>query len=392
VKVLLLFISALACYLGNVTCEVAMALAVIYFIANKYFSTNDLRFSFYITHIAPILFAITLIVLSSLYAGDYFAAFKAFLIVRFIIFALILAAIIDSLSIKEEIFCLRAIAASIAFITLNSLFQYFSGYDILGNKIFNVLELVRLTTITGKLRVGFALSIMTIIAFTLLIRTVRHLRYAEVCFYIFSLASSGLVILLSGERASSYLFIGAFILYLFFTAKYKKTIILFALGMISLTIFLIPSIYKRHINNNISELSSPNNSSHIKVFYNTLALIKESPIIGYPHRSFMEKCKTNNNIEFKKYCTTHPHNIYLEVWFEGGIFALIAMLIGVALLIKTLISNKAAISEKGYLIFPISFLVLKLIPIVPSSSIYLAWSSTPIALLIAVIIGIMRKN
>ena len=82
------------------------------------------------------------------------------------------------------------------------------------------------------------------------------------------------------------------------------------------------------------------NTYHGGLFVKTLALSKENIFFGYGVRKYRNICvdrdlraNVNNSSNFyykgnlyKFYCSTHPHNIYLEILVETGIIGLILVL------------------------------------------------------------------
>lgn len=148
-------------------------------------------------------------------------------------------------------------------------------------------------------------------------------------FHLLMLISFPLVIL-SNERSASIMFLsGIFIYFLFCNINLKKKF----LALIAIFVFLISIFYS---NDNLRNhfISVPikyfKDNHHKAHFLAAIEIFKDQPFSGTGMRTFRIECQKEkyeliDTKYFDKRCTTHPHNIYLEILSETGLigFAII---------------------------------------------------------------------
>jgi hypothetical protein len=119
-------------------------------------------------------------------------------------------------------------------------------------------------------------------------------------------------------------------------------------------------------------------SFHGSIFYNTFLQIKKNLLIGKGIKSFRNECiKHKKEIEFEGNtynlnCSTHPHNYYLELLYEAGIFGFLIFYI---FLFSIFISLSRCHANNNndllyFLIFIKSFLLFSLFPLKVTGSIF----------------------
>ena len=142
-----------------------------------------------------------------------------------------------------------------------------------------------------------------------------------------------LILLKTGSRSSWIAFVGAIGLFVFF--KNKKLIIPMALLGIMMIPFLPASIYNR-----IATVFNPNDSSlqyRKEILNPTKPMLKEYWFTGVGLGTEVF------NIIYKRYksftlkTVAHTHNLFLQIWLESGIIALVSLLVLGFRLIKKLI-------------------------------------------------------
>lgn len=86
---------------------------------------------------------------------------------------------------------------------------------------------------------------------------------------------------------------------------------------------------------------------HTQIYYNSYLLFKEKPFFGHGIKSFRYACKNYN----EKGCSTHPHNFYLQLLSETGIFVFLIVFIFYLVLLKEILVliYKILIKKKKYL-------------------------------------------
>lgn len=172
----------------------------------------------------------------------------------------------------------------------------------------------------------------------------------------------------------------AIFLFLIFFNNYKivKNRYLSLVGELELV--KITKLFQKNIS---VKSASPNNfnkddenlkGDYLKIYNASLNIFLENPFLGTGLKSFLYECKKlqNNNKNFT--CSTHPHNIYLEILVNQGILGLILFLLFIVVLINNNYSNiifsQVTVEKKILPIFFFTMLISELIPIRSYGSIF----------------------
>ena len=191
-----------------------------------------------------------------------------------------------------------------------------------------------------------------------------------------------ITVFISGERTSFFLFNFSIILFLVFLNDFKKTrIFIFLIFLISLaTLYIIDTPFKKRIINltiEQTQLNKPEKNKYIfskqyhEHFMSAWGMFQDNVLVGVGPKNFRERCKDEKYNFSKLTCSTHPHNIPLQLLAETGIFAFIIYLILNFIIWFNLFKNLFAkiLYKKKYLNnFQISLLINIAILIWPLSS------------------------
>ena len=298
-------------------------------------------------------------------------------------------------------------------LSLDSIYQYYSGYNILGypKHIYN-----KVSSFFGKTFIlgSYILKIFPIIFGIFLYRNYsfynnKFLNWS----IIFTFILSSFVVVLSGERAAFFLFL----IYLFASLlllklkKSHKIITLSAFLIIAILVFLYDTkIYNRYItqvynqflfeeNYKQKKIHSNNNKknyyafsihhhAHYQVAYKMFA---SNILFGQGPKMFRVLCDDDRfrfeyknvvNDEIINGCTTHPHNSYIQLFAETGLFGAAFLIlffcyVAFKLLYNFFIfyNNKISNNVYNYKICLLLSFFVNFFPIVPNGNFFNNWLS-----------------
>ena len=140
----------------------------------------------------------------------------------------------------------------------------------------------------------------------------------------------------------------------------------------------------------IAQLGLTSKSERLVIFSKTyeghyiiaLNMFKQKPILGHGPKSFRKFCSEPKNYVYDYACTTHPHNILMQLLAETGIigslfYISIFFFITFNLLkvsVKSIFYKNN--DQKDYLTLIYIFYFINLFPIAPSGNFFNNWLST----------------
>ena len=211
-------------------------------------------------------------------------------------------------------------------------------------------------------------------------------------------------VLITGERSNT---IKAFIGFLFFIffldyfkLKYKIILTLSFFAIFVVTILTSDYMKTRYINQiynlfSTKEIKSEHDLRKIKYFklYSSgLTVFKNYPIFGVGNKNYrVETCNKKNNNEFNYFCSTHPHQIYIEFLSEHGIIGLIIILsIFFTLVFKIL---RKIIETKNYIqIGALIYILTNFLPMIPSGAFFSDFNITFYMLNLSLMYAVSNKT
>lgn len=187
------------------------------------------------------------------------------------------------------------------------------------------------------------------------------------------------MILLSGERMAILMTLA--LLFFYFLFRYKKIVILFTTLISIMTLLIIIFIenfsefqnkngYVFRINQTISEIKDPFETSYFYHYKTAFEIFKNHKIAGAGVKSFRYECKKNiyNNINANAdvRCRTHPHNLHLEIISETGSIGYVLFIISILMFLR--INKKIVITDKEVVL--LIALLIAIFPLRVSGSIF----------------------
>jgi len=278
-------------------------------------------------------------------------------------------------------------------IVLNQIYQLFTGFDILGNPA----VVYRLSGFYGdELIVGQVLFILSLpsIYFSFFIKNKNISNY----YLILTLTIVLIGIFLSGQRSALInCTVSIIIFFYFFRYKLKISIfkiITFLVSLLFFCIFFVKNFNERFIQTTLNQLSNFFDTSYFAYFESSVIVWLKNPILGVGLKNYRNEC--TNELFISGYssvpCTTHPHNIYLEILSELGIIGFLIFLTLFIFYFMTVLKNILEDSNANkYSIIPFFVVTIPIIfSIIPSGSFFTNAHSVPFWLYFSIALSILN--
>ena len=165
-----------------------------------------------------------------------------------------------------------------------------------------------------------------------------------------------------------------------------------------LELLKIAKLFKKNISEksalpkNISKEDDNLKGDYLKIYNASLQIFLGNPFLGTGLKSFLYECKKLQNNNAKNFtCSTHPHNIYLEVIVTQGLLGLTIFIFFITLLISNIIktlSIKKNKNERIIILILFTILISELWPLRTYGSIFQSVNGTIFWFLISLISSI----
>ena len=202
-----------------------------------------------------------------------------------------------------------------------------------------------------------------------------------------------LILILTNERAN--IIRGSLALLIFFTlipyfkVKIKTILISSILAIFCVMLFFVEPVKNRFIKE-ISAMDADKSLINYVILSNygphyltSLEIFKKNKLFGTGIKTFRKSCK---NVSIKKYykddshlsnsgCSTHPHQYYFEILSDQGLLGFI-IFVSFFIYLSLRIIKRFFISKNLVFFATGSFLLVQLIPILPTGSFFTSFGST----------------
>ena len=320
---------------------------------------------------------------------------------RFFIFLLCIYYLFFFFKSFKNLFFVSLIT-SFTILIIDSIFQYFVGYNLLGYSYDKSNHLERLSSFFGdeKILGNYITKLYPLLFFLLIYNTLLKNNHKLLIFYVITFLSL-VIVILSGER-TSLVIISLFIFCSIIFIKWQRS-----QRLIMLLIFFVTIIFMYF--NNIQfydrikitldkthgiladkglRIYTPTHQSYI---LSATKMFVDNKFFGVGPKNFRKYCNHDKYIitykqrlelsgidNFDDYntetlnsnvsCSTHPHNMHVQLLSEVGLIGYLPILYFILYILKDLFFNFRNLSD-GYRIFMFSNLIF-LFPIFPSSNFF----------------------
>ncbi len=231
---------------------------------------------------------------------------------------------------KMHMKLLYSIMLALAYLSVDSIYQYYSGFDLLGKPKFSD----RLTGPFDMPRVGSAVLflIFPLISYAIC----APIQWQKRLPYMLMSMLAVMTVIMSGDRSPAVLLLLEFVLLFLIFIRNKKIIPYIALiVMIAFAIVLQLQILDRfsvsqhnyiadrQVGSTIDLIKNFSHSPYGLLTQDTIELIEKHWLLGVGAGNFrIYLCKMGNMKYFDEGCLIHPHNTYLDVLSSVGLVGL----------------------------------------------------------------------
>lgn len=260
-------------------------------------------------------------------------------------------------------------------------YQFFNGTNFYGISSVNNYRLTlpfNDRMIIGSFLIRLTPLLITLIAVNYVDNNKKFYILVSLLFSIF------ILVFLSGERSAILLTFVLSIYLLFYLpiSKIYKLSFLLIVGISVLLLLITSSTLKeRNLSHTLNQLGLNKSFNRIHLFSNeheqlytsSLLMFLDKPFTGIGPNNFRNLCERN---EFTKdgkngmSCSTHPHNSYLQILSETGLFGLIIYLIIFLKILQRFFNHG---SKNPVLILLFGCFIITLWPIVPTLNVFNNW-------------------
>ena len=329
---------------------------------------------------------------------------KSIVFLRYLLFYFSIKILVEKKILNFKIFFISA-SLSALFVSLDIMLQLATGKDIFGYpgteskmsgpfgdefiagsylqrfSIFIFFLFPSITKIKSKLMLSLILSAFFIFVFLSMLAAGNRMPII-----LFLLMFTFLFLIEKKLRKYSLVFILSFSILFLIIINFSIQVqdyTQYFLRMISEILFFLFQIYQGNENPIIT-------NTYLNEFYSGYETLKQNILIGGGINSFYINC-----VEVFNFCSSHPHNYYLEIISEIGLlgFAIVLAIFTIILYSAIDKRNELTLNFNNNLIFPFFLLFLiEIFPIKSSGSFFTTGNSTFIFFLLAIIAGLSKKN
>jgi len=315
--------------------------------------------------------------------------------IRFILFSFAISYFVQ---LDNKIFSIlgKALIFCFIFLFFDSIFQYMFKYNIFGYELHKPNNFVRVSSLFGdELVLGSYISRLLPLCVGLYL--LESIKIRSIIKIFFLLTISGLLVVMSGERTSLFYYI--FFCVIFFLKnssfnKYKIYFLIIWIFILTTTLIVNKDFKNRLIINTINQIYEPKEISDGKIEYTfkflskhhqghaiaAINIFKDNYLIGSGPQSFRFICK-KPKYKVKYGCENHPHNTYVQLLSELGIFGFLIILIFFIIIVYkifVIIWNSYFKKYNNYMFVELCFLTcfaISIFPVIPSGNFFNNWIS-----------------
>ncbi len=256
---------------------------------------------------------------------------------------------------KEEKLIFNSFIILISYLFLIALYQYFTNWNLGDSYLFPNIH--RLTSLFPQPNM-LALLIAPLVSFLF----VYGLEFKNKLIYILPAFLGFLLILFTKSQGALIALILSLLFYFLLKKNYRKnTLIVIIIGIVFFSLFFSPRQYFHSFK---QQLFTPGNSLEITsleirshLWQSSWQVIKDNYLLGIGLRNFQGTMINYHKIDWLE-IYPHPHNIFLNIWLELGLFGLIVFLF---IIKQIFISLQEMLRRNNKMFYPLALAWLTLL-------------------------------
>ncbi len=378
-------------FIPDLFLSISSIIFLIFCIKNNCLDFFKLKF-FYLSVIFYLLILISAITSENIYisiksVGFYF---------RFIIFSISLYFIFSqNLKLLNTFF--KIILFSSLIIIFDSFVQFIFGYNLFGFQLLIQNSDIRVTSFFGDdLKLGSYLArFLPFFIYSLLILNLKKFNILKIIF----ITLYTIVIFLTGERtAILFALLSLLFLTIFLKDKEFKKYLFLAISILSLSIITIlntnHNLKKRVVTQTLNQVLNKDRPENLKLesdksrkimafsyihdqHYQTgIKIFKDNILLGSGPKTFRFLCKNKEYKVGPDSCSTHPHNTYIQLLSETGLFSFV-FIISIFFYFLYLVIKELFFKKKSFVnnlqVCMVCCILINLWPFSPSGNFFNNW-------------------
>ena len=335
-----------------------------------------------------------------IFASDHINAMhNSFSQIRFILFSLFIFSCISN--VKNIKLIINIWFFLVFFVALDVIFQSFFLKDIFGMPI---AAGMRSSGPFGEELIAGAFMSYTLVplVFYFFQRNFKSNLFYKIFYIIFYLFFF-LAIALTGERLSFLVFFISSLIYLFFYAGIKRFIVTsFLLFSFLFTLYFNSIAFQKRTNDLINISNNFYKSSYGRLWESGLMLFEKNKLFGVGLKNYRVDCDKQIDPRpesVPQFCSSHPHNFFIELLSETGLVGFIIFFTFFGNLIFFLYKRIDDFRKKSYSkeYYPLLFgnmliLIIYVWPLKTSGSFFTTWNGSFFWLNLGIFLLITKKN
>ncbi len=353
------------------------------------------------------LFFILISSLNSFYSENFKSIISSLGLIRFFLFILLTIYILNYLNIDLRLKLFKVLLICYCYLFFEFFSQVLLGHTLFGQIVTNSTRLVLSSLHHEEIISSYVVRFYPLfVGLYYLLKD--KLSQLKILFYFLNIFIFSLV-LFNGERTALGLFIILIIfmfIFLKINLKFKVSAVLISIISVGLIVLLLPSGNLerktegfKNLKNTYLNFNKKNKNSEIIFFsekYNSLYrtsynIFKQNKILGVGIKNFRIECSKEIYAHNERSCSTHPHNILLQIMAETGLIGIFYYLLILFSIVyfftKNYVDNKISNNKKNYITCLFFSVILNVIPFFPSGNLFNNWISIivffPVGLLLS---------